>query len=562
VPGLADLNSDQQNKGLEAWLSVDRDTASRLGLTMRDIDSALYDAFGQRQVSTMYTELNQYHVVLEVAPRYWQSRATLKTIYVHSQRGVEVPLAAFTRLEPSTTPLQVAHQGQFPSVTISFNLREGVSLGQAVDAVEKTEYDLGVPAAVHGSFSETAQEFVASLSNEPVLIITALITVFIVLGILYESTIHPITILSTLPSAGVGALLALMLFRMELTVISLIGIILLIGIVKKNAILMIDFALDAANAQASAADLENMRLSMRGNLAADYFQMLGLDMQARLLSDTISAYEKALRLTIDRHNSGIASRVDVTQAEAQLESTRAQLSDVAVARSQMEHAVAVLAGQDPSSFSIPAGTIRNLPPTIPVGVPSLLLERRPDIAGAERRVAAANAQIGLAEVAYYPLVSLTANGGLESGSIRNLLSWPSRVWALGGYAAQTLLDFGHRRALTQQAEANYDATVAAYRQTVLSAFQEVEDRLSALRLLAQEQAQQEAAVKASQEALQLELDRYKSGIVSYLDVITSQTVALTNQRAAVALIQRRMTAAVQLILAIGGGWTAGAFPSP
>lgn len=245
LPGFVDVNTDQQNKGLEAWLSVDRDTASRLGLAMRDIDNALYNAFGQRPVSTMYTELNQYHVVLEVAPQYWQSPETLKTIQVHSSRGFEVPLAAFTRLEQSTTPLQIAHQGQFPSVTFSFNLREGVSLGEAVDSVKRLENDLGVPAAIQGNFSGTAQAFESSLSNEPVLIVTALVAVFIVLGILYESTIHPITILSTLPSAGVGALLALMIFHMELTVISLIGIILLIGIVKKNAILMIDFALDA-----------------------------------------------------------------------------------------------------------------------------------------------------------------------------------------------------------------------------------------------------------------------------------------------------------------------------
>ena len=245
LPGFLDVNTDQQNKGLEAWLTIDRDTASRLGLAMRDIDSALYDAFGQRPVSTMYTELNQYHVVLEVAPQYWQSPETLKTIYVHTPRGFEVPLAAFTSLKQSTTPLQIAHQGQFPSVTFSFNLREGVSLGEAVNNVNKLENELGVPAAVQGSFSGTAEAFEASLSNQPLLIVTALAAVFIVLGVLYESMIHPITILSTLPSAGVGALLALMLFRMELTVISLIGIILLIGLVKKNAILMIDFALAA-----------------------------------------------------------------------------------------------------------------------------------------------------------------------------------------------------------------------------------------------------------------------------------------------------------------------------
>ncbi len=245
LPELVDINTDQQNNSLEAWLSIDRDTASRLGLSAQDIDNALYDAFGERQVSTMYTQLNQYHVVMEVAPRYWQSPGTLKTIYVRTSAGANVPLAAFTKLSPSTTPLSVNHQGQFPSVTISFNLRPGAALGQAVDAINAAEQEMGVPSTLHGSFSGTAEAFQASLANEPILILTALIAVYIVLGVLYESYIHPITILSTLPSAGVGALLALMLFKMELSLIALIGIILLIGIVKKNAIMMIDFALDA-----------------------------------------------------------------------------------------------------------------------------------------------------------------------------------------------------------------------------------------------------------------------------------------------------------------------------
>ena len=318
----------------------------------------------------------------------------------------------------------------------------------------------------------------------------------------------------------------------------------------------------AANEQASAADLENMRLSMRANLAADYFQMLGFDMEELLLTETIAAYEKALQLTVNRHNSGIVSRIDVAQAEAQLEGTRAQLTDVKVSRSQLEHAIAVLIGQAPSSFALPAGQIKNAPPQIPVGLPSQLLERRPDIALSERLVAAANAEIGLAKAAYYPTVSLTAGAGLESSALSSLFNWPSRFWSLGASAAQTLFDFGRRRALTQQAEANYDAVVAAYRQTVLNAFQEVEDQLSALRQLAQEEAQQEAAVKASEEALQLEIDRYKAGTASYLDVITSQTITLTNRRSAVALLQRRMTAAVQLILAIGGGWTSSSLPQP
>ena len=245
LPQLVDLNTDQQNNGLQTALTIDRDTASRLGLTTQNIDDALYDAFGQRPVSTMYASLVQYHVIMEVAPQYWQSPDILKTLYAHTTSGNDVPLSAFTHFAPSTTPLVVNHQGQFPSVTLSFNLPNGVSLGQAVDAISAAERQMRLPAAIQGSFSGTAQAFQDSLASQPYLILTALIAVYIVLGILYESFIHPITILSTLPSAGVGALLALLLCRTDLSVIALIGIILLIGIVKKNAIMMIDFALEA-----------------------------------------------------------------------------------------------------------------------------------------------------------------------------------------------------------------------------------------------------------------------------------------------------------------------------
>ena len=224
---------------------VDRDTASRLGLTQQVIDDTLYDAFGQRQVSTMYTPLNQYHVVMEVAPKYWQNPASLSQIYVRSTNNAQVKLSTFTHYQPGTTALSVNHQGQFPSVTISFNLTPGVALGQAVEAIDAAQRNIGLPGSIHGSFAGTAQAFQDSLANEPMLILAALCAVYIVLGILYESYIHPITILSTLPSAGVGALLALMICRIDLTVIALIGIILLIGIVKKNAIMMIDFALEA-----------------------------------------------------------------------------------------------------------------------------------------------------------------------------------------------------------------------------------------------------------------------------------------------------------------------------
>ncbi len=249
LPGLADVNSDQQNRGLEASLVIDRATAARFGITPREIDNTLYDAFGQRQVSTMYTALNQYHVVMEADPIFWQNPDGLKNIYVTASDGKQIPLSAFTHYAPSTAALAVNHQGQFPSVTISFNLLPGVSLGDAVAEIQQAEREMELPATMHGSFQGTAQAFQEALANERLLILAALGAVYIVLGILYESYIHPITILSTLPSAGVGALLALMLCHMELNVIGTIGIILLIGIVKKNAIMMIDFALEAERAE-------------------------------------------------------------------------------------------------------------------------------------------------------------------------------------------------------------------------------------------------------------------------------------------------------------------------
>ncbi len=249
LPELSDVASDQQNRGLQASLVIDRDTASRLGVLPQAIDDTLYDAFGQRQVSTIFTQLNQYHVVLEVAPRFQQDPDALKAIYVKSPAGSQVPLSALSHFELATTPLAINHQGQFPAVTLSFNLAPGVSLGHAVRAMQTAEREIGLPTSIHPSFQGTAQAFQASLANEPFLILAALITVYIVLGVLYESYIHPITILSTLPSAGVGAILALLLCRTDLSIIALIGIILLIGIVKKNAIMMIDFALDAERSE-------------------------------------------------------------------------------------------------------------------------------------------------------------------------------------------------------------------------------------------------------------------------------------------------------------------------
>ena len=248
-PELLDVASDQQNGGLQVALAIDRDTASRLGILTQNIDDTLYDAFGQRQVSTMFTQLNQYHVVLEVDPRFQQNPDSLKDIYVRSSTGAAVPLSTFTQVRRTNTPLAVTHQGQFPAATLSFNLAPGVSLGHAVKAIQEAEKEIGLPASIHSSFQGTAAAFQNSLSSEPVLILAAIITVYIVLGVLYESYIHPITILSTLPSAGVGALLALLLFHMDFGVVALIGLVLLIGIVKKNAIMMIDFALDAERKQ-------------------------------------------------------------------------------------------------------------------------------------------------------------------------------------------------------------------------------------------------------------------------------------------------------------------------
>src|SRR5438445_68977 len=244
MPELRDVSSDQQNRGLEVPVVIDRATAARLGVSTRMIDETLYDAFGQRQVSTIYTSLNQYHVVMELEPQYWERPDALANIYVQSTTGQTVPLTAVTKFQMSTGPIQVNHQGLFPSVTVFFNLAPNVALGDAVTAIDAAERTMDFPTNIIGKFTGTAQAFQAALANQPLLILAALVTVYIVLGVLYESLIHPFTILSTLPSAGVGALLALLICGMDLSVIAMIGIILLIGIVKKNAILVIDVALD------------------------------------------------------------------------------------------------------------------------------------------------------------------------------------------------------------------------------------------------------------------------------------------------------------------------------
>jgi multidrug efflux pump len=300
LPLLTDVNTDQQNSGLEAGLVIDRDTASRLGITTQMIDNALYDAFGQRQVSTMYTPLNQYHVVMEAAPRFWQSPDSLKDIYVASSTGALVPLSTFTHYEPRRTALAVNHQGQFPAVTISFNLAPGVALGQALEAIDAVAHRMGLPASIHASFQGTAQAFQASLANEPLLILAALVTVYIVLGILYESTVHPITILSTLPSAGVGALLALLICRTELSVIALIGIILLIGIVKKNAIMMIDFAIETERSERTSPEeaiYEACLLRFRPILMTTMAALLG-GLPLALGTGTGAEFRRPLGITI------------------------------------------------------------------------------------------------------------------------------------------------------------------------------------------------------------------------------------------------------------------------
>jgi len=316
-----------------------------------------------------------------------------------------------------------------------------------------------------------------------------------------------------------------------------------------------------SNTQVSAADLENVRLSQQALLATDYFLLAAQDMQLNLLSDTIGAYEKNLKLTIDRHSGGVASRSDVTLAETQLAAAKAQSAQMHISRAQDEHAIAMLTGQPPASLEIGASKISGPPPPIPMGVPSQLLERRPDIAANERQVAAANANLGLAAAAYYPTLTLSASPGFLATNLANLITYASRYWSAGPSLSQTLFDFGRRGAAAESAQAAYDAAVAAYRQTVLSAFQEVEDDLSNLRYLAEQAVQEQDAVVAAQEALSLEMDRYRAGTDSYLNVITTQIIALGDQQTAITILQQRMNAAVDLIKALGGGWNASTLPS-
>jgi NodT family efflux transporter outer membrane factor (OMF) lipoprotein len=315
-------------------------------------------------------------------------------------------------------------------------------------------------------------------------------------------------------------------------------------------------------AAASAADLETVRLSLHAELAIDYFTLRGTDEQRRLLRSNVEAYDRALRLTVQKHDQGVVSGVDVAQAQTQLESTRAQLTDLDLSRSQLENAIAILVGQPPSTISIDESEKAIAPVAPPPELPSALLERRPDIAAAERRVASANAGIGVAQAAFFPALLMNATGGWESSSWTRWISAPNLFWSLGVALAQTIFDGGARIAGKEQAVAAYDATVASYRENVLEAFQDVEDNLTALRLLSTETDQQARAVDAAERALALAESRYRGGITSYLEVVTAQTTALANERTAVDLQTRRLLASVNLIKALGGGWDASQLPAP
>jgi NodT family efflux transporter outer membrane factor (OMF) lipoprotein len=316
-----------------------------------------------------------------------------------------------------------------------------------------------------------------------------------------------------------------------------------------------------ANAQVSDADLENIRLTMHAQLAQFYFQLKGQDTLADLLTRSVAAYEQYLKLTQDRFELGVASGADVAQAQTQLDTTRAQLIDVGVQRAQFEHAIAILIGKPPAELTIPPAIWQTPPPAMPVLLPSALLERRPDIAASERQVAAANEQIGVAKAALYPSISISAVAGFQGSSLNNLFSLPTSFWTVGPQLAQTLFAGGRLRAQVRLQQDAYDATAAFYRQTVLTAFQGVEDNLAALRILEQEAGAQDRAVKAAQASLDISTEQYKQGIATYLQVLTAQTTALQNEQTAVSILTRRMTASVLLVEALGGGWDASQLPT-
>jgi NodT family efflux transporter outer membrane factor (OMF) lipoprotein len=314
------------------------------------------------------------------------------------------------------------------------------------------------------------------------------------------------------------------------------------------------------SAQASAADIESVALSLHAELATDYFTLRGLDRERQLLDSAVAAYQRALELTDNRYRGGIASQADVAQAETQLETTRAQAVDLDASRALVEHAVAALVGRPASLFSIPTAPLATTPPAVPIGLPTELLERRPDIAAAERRVASATAQAGVASKAYYPLLTLSGGVGFESSSFGNWLAGASTLWSVGPAAVVTIFDAGRRRAAADQARAVVEQSSASYQETVLTAFREVEDELAVLRVLEEEARVQDAAVAASERSLTLATNRYRGGVATYLEVIAAQSAALNNQRAAVGILTRRMVSSVRLIRALGGGWSVSALP--
>jgi NodT family efflux transporter outer membrane factor (OMF) lipoprotein len=315
-------------------------------------------------------------------------------------------------------------------------------------------------------------------------------------------------------------------------------------------------------AEATAADLETARLSLQAELAMDYVELRAADAQQQLLDETVKAFAAALKLTTTRFEGGAAPKSDVAQAQTQLDTTRAQATDVAVQRAQFEHAIATLIGKPPAAFTLPPRPLDTRPPDIPAGLPSQLLERRPDIAAAERRVAEANEQIGIAKAAFYPTVMLNASVGFEGSSFGNLLNASSLLWSVGASITQTIFDAGRRRATSDAALAAYDAAVAGYRQTTLTAFQQVEDNLAALRILEREAREQRQAVESAEQSLHLFTIRYRGGVDNYLQVITAQTALLTNQRGDIDIVRRRMDASVLLVKALGGGWDVADLPKP
>jgi multidrug efflux pump len=832
LPGFQDVSSDQQNGGLNELMTYDRVTAARLGVTAQALDSALYSAFGQSEVSIIYTPLNQYYVVLEVAPQYWQSPAGLADVYLPTAGGGSIPLRALARGEAGTTPLSVNHTGLFPSVTTSFNLAANRSLSDATASISQLQQRLGMPSTMQGFYAGSLLAYQQSLGTEPILIATALFAVYIVLGVLYESLVHPLTIISTLPSASVGAMLALMLFKVDLNVISIIGIVLLIGIVKKNAIMMIDFALatqrqsgvsteeaifeacllrfrpilmttmaaifgalplvlgtgtgfelrrplgitivgglilsqlltvyttpvlylefdrlrlrmqrrrdthpglrlgpagntavgiavwcvgavlcvgvlggcavgpryerpasptvpvykeaaraaqqaelpgawqpaqpqdavlkgswweifgepelnalevrlnidnqniaqyfqnfmaaraqirearagyfptvtgnaaftrsdagSAAGAPASnsgrtgndfelaldaawapdlwgrvrnavreyraaaavsAADLANERLTEQAALAQFYFELRGQDALQELNDHTVAVDGEALELTRALADTGIDGEQDVAAAQATLAGAEAADIGIATNRALYEHAIATLIGQAAGSFALPVRSLATPVPRIPVGIPSQLLQRRPDIAAAERSMAQANALIGVEQAAFYPALNLDASGGVQSSTLSQLIAAPALFWSLGATAVETLFDAGLRTATVAQYTASYNAAVAGYRQTVLTAMQQVEDSIAALRVGGQQISREEAAVQAAQRYLDIATARYQTGLDPYLDVITAEVTLLGDQQQLLAERVGEITAAVQLVQALGGGWSVAALPA-